>query len=25
MVLVLENIHKSYGKRKIVNRVNLQV
>ncbi len=25
MTLVLENIHKSYGKRKIVNRVNLQV
>ena len=25
MALVLENIHKSYGKRKIVNRVNLQV
>ena len=25
MTLVLENIHKSYGKRSIVNRVNLQV
>lgn len=25
MALILENIHKSYGKRKIVNRVNLQV
>jgi lipopolysaccharide export system ATP-binding protein len=25
MTLVLENIHKSYGKRTIVNRVNLQV
>ena len=25
MALVLENIHKSYGKRNIVNRVNLQV
>lgn len=25
VALVLENIHKSYGKRKIVNRVNLQV
>ena len=25
MALVLKNIHKSYGKRKIVNRVNLQV
>ena len=25
MVLILENIHKSYGKRNIVNRVNLQV
>ena len=25
MALVLENIHKSYGKRSIVNRVNLQV
>ena len=25
MALVLENIHKSYGKRNIVNRVNLRV
>jgi lipopolysaccharide export system ATP-binding protein len=25
MTLVLENIHKSYGKRKIVNRVNLRI
>lgn len=25
MSLVLENIHKSYGKREVVNRVNLQV
>lgn len=25
MTLILENIHKSYGKRNIVNRVNLQV
>ncbi|MEL6438156.1 MAG: LPS export ABC transporter ATP-binding protein [Cyanobacteria bacterium J06621_8] len=25
MALILENIHKSYGKRNVVNRVNLQV
>jgi len=25
MTLILENIHKSYGKRKVVNRVNLRV
>ena len=25
MTLILENIHKSYGKRAVVNRVNLQV
>ena len=25
MALVLENIHKSYGKRSVVHRVNLQV